>query len=49
MQLQEHITKQDARINDLEEKLRKALLIRNSSNSSKPLSTDIASPKRNQS
>ena len=49
VQLQEHITRQDARINDLEEKLRKALLTRNSSNSSKPPSTDFFKAQRNQS
>jgi transposase len=44
-----HISKQDARIVELEELLRKSNITKNSSNSSKPPSSDISNPKRNQS
>jgi len=54
--LEKHILEQDkqiqiqgTRIAELEEELRKAKLSKDSSNSSKPPSTDIANPKRNQS
>ena len=54
--LEKHIVAQDKqiqiqgrRISELEEELRKSRLSKNSSNSSKPPSSDIANPKRNQS
>ncbi len=48
-QLREIISNLEKRIVFLEEELRKAMTIKNSSNSSKPPSTDISTPKRNQS
>jgi transposase len=47
--LREKNMKLEARILELEDKLRKSSLHKNSSNSSKPPSTDIYSPKRNKS
>lgn len=47
--LEQRISEQDIRIAELEEQLRQSKLHKNSSNSSKPPSTDIFSPKRNQS
>ena len=44
-----HVIEQDKRISELEELLRKAMIRINSSNSSKPPSSDISRPKRNQS
>ena len=49
VKLEKHILDQDARISALEELLRKSTISKNSSNSSKPPSTDISHPKRNQS
>lgn len=43
------IIEQDKRISELEEELRKAKISKNSGNSSKPPSTDMFTPKRNQS
>ena len=48
-QLREIISKLENRIAELEELLRKAMISKNSSNSSKPPSSDISNPKRNQS
>ncbi len=48
-QLRETINKLENRIADLEEQLRKAKLSKSSSNSSKPPSTDMSRPQRNQS
>jgi transposase len=48
-QLLERISQLESRIAELEELLRRAKLSKNSSNSSKPPSTDISNPKRNQS
>lgn len=48
-QLKEIISNLERRIAELEEQLRKAKLSKDSSNSSKPPSSDIASPKKNQS
>ncbi len=48
-ELHDIIAKQNIRISELEELLRKSKISKNSSNSSKPPSTDIAIPKRNQS
>jgi transposase len=47
--LREVIIKQERRISELEELLRKSKIYKNSSNSSKPPSSDIFNPKRNQS
>ena len=47
--LREIIDKLEKRISVLEDELRRARHIKNSSNSSKPPSTDISAPKRNQS
>ncbi len=49
IQLREIIFKLENRITELEELLRKAKLSKDSTNSSKPPSTDISSPNRNQS
>ncbi len=47
--LERRISEQDKRILELEEQLRRAKLSKNSSNSSKPPSSDMFTPKRNQS
>ena len=47
--LEKRIAEQDMRIFELEDLLRKSRINKNSSNSSKPPSTDIFNPKRNQS
>jgi transposase len=48
-QQNKRIEEQDKRITELERLLHKAMLFKDSSNSSKPPSTDISTPKRNQS
>ena len=47
--LEKRIAEQDLRISNLEEELRQSKIFKNSRNSSKPPSTDISNPKRNQS